>query len=225
MSDVQHLFDLNNIGVQSIGNRLTPSEVLANIFILCGEFRPGEKISNLRDWIDSDTEGPCETPFYQKKNPPSQTPGRILYGWEELFHVEGWNSAMFEPKTRYHTDTLFDADLLQNMTIIPAARSRIIPVNINTATSTTLQGIFGIGHDDVVERILTWRIDEPYRSINFLSDLLGKNDYETVAPYLDVKSHYFQIYTSAFRDGKSAHVHILARRSDDGRVDAIQASF
>jgi type II secretory pathway component PulK len=225
ITDIERTFDINNIGVSMTSSPLPPFEVLANILIFCGEFTPGEKLASLRDWIDPDTSGSRESPYYLEKNPPYRSGGRILYGWDELFLIEGWNAAMFERKPFRRADSLFESELADSVSIVPHPRDRIIPLNINTASPAVLQGIFGIGRDMVIERIITRREEEPYRSTEFLVDFLGREDYQNVLPYLDVRSHFFHIQATAFREGKTARIHVLARRSDDGRVDAIQATF
>ena len=108
---------------------------------------------------------------------------------------------------------------------MPQPRARLIPLNINTASPAVLQGVFGIGREMVIERIMTRREEAPFRNTDFLADFLGREDYQTVSPYLDVRSHFFHIQATAYREGKTARIHVLARRSDDGRLDAIQATF
>ncbi len=132
---------------------------------------------------------------------------------------------MFERDPYRQPGTTFKADLAETVTIVPEQRSRIVPININTAGAATLQGILGIGHAAVVDRILTGRKTEPFRETDFLADLVSDEEFKNMSPYLDVKSHYFHIQATAYRDGKSAQVYVLARRSDEGRVDAIQSTF
>jgi len=225
ITDIERTFDINNIGVSMTSSPLPPFEVLANILIYCGEFMPGEKLTNLRDWIDTDTSGSRESPYYLEKTPPYRTSGRILYGWDELFLIEGWNAAMFERNPFRRSNSLFETELADSVSIVPQPRARIIPLNINTASPAVLQGVFGIGREMVIERIMTRREEAPFQSTEFLVDFLGREGYQNVLPYLDVRSHFFHIQATAFREGKTARIHVLARRSDDGRVDAIQATF
>lgn len=225
ITDANRRFDLNNLAVAMTDQTLPASEVLASIMIQSGEFRPGQRIEALRDFVDADQAGPWESFYYQKQNPPSVCPNRILYSRHDLFQVDGWETSLFEPKPTLQRGTLFDHELADAVTIIAAPRSRIIPVNLNTADPGTLQGLFGVGREGVVERILTRRKDTPYRTTAFLSDLLGNTEFANASPYLDVKSNYFHIQATAYREGRSARLHLLAHRQGDGSVQALQAMF
>jgi hypothetical protein len=83
----------------------------------------------------------------------------------------------------------------------------------------------GLENEAVVERILTERKKSAFRSTGFLADLIGNDAFVRLAPYLDVRSRYFHIQARAFAEGKSASIHLLARRGDDGAVEAVQSFF
>lgn len=225
ITDANRRFDLNNLAVTMTAQPLPVSEVLANIMIQTGDFRPGQRIEALRDFIDADEAGPWESFYYQQQDPPSVCPNHILYGWSDLLLVDGWEASQLEPKPVLQTRTLFDHELADSITVIPAPRARIIPINLNTADSGTLQGLFGVGREGVVERILNRRKETPFRTTTFLSDLLGATEYANASPYLDVKSDYFHVETTAYREGRSARLNLLARRQNDGSVQALQAMF
>jgi len=225
ITDANRCFDLNNLAVAMTDQPLPPSEVLANIMVHSGEFRPGQRIEALRDFVDADQAGPRESFFYQQQTPPSICPNRILYSWHDLFQVDGWDTSLFEPKPTLQRGSLFDHELANAVTIIAAPRSRIIPVNINTADPGTLQGLFGIGREGVVEHIIARRINSPYRTTAFLTDLLGNTEFANASPYLDVKSNFFHIQATAYHEGRSARLHLLAQRQHDGSVQALQAMF
>jgi len=223
--DAQQLFDLNNISVEMTGERQPPREILASIMTLCRQYTPGQKIDALRDWTDANDAGSWESTLYLSRKDSARIANRILFGIDELLQVDGWDASMFERKSDLSRKLLMDADLVDQITILPVSRDRVIPMNINSASPVALLGVLGIGRDSIVERIVVERKDRPFRGTGFLIDLLGRNDYQQIAPYLDVKSRYFHIQTTAYRDGKSARLYLLAARSDDGTVDAVQAFF
>lgn len=225
IKDLQRGFDLNNLAVTRTGNIQPASEVLSRIMVLCGVFMPSGKIDPLRDWIDGDAAGSFEDGFYADKIPSYAAADRTLYGWNELFLVEGWSPELFVRRFNRLRTVSLDADLVDCVTVIPASRERIIPLNINTADTTTLQGLFGFGREGVVERILQQRKEAPYRGTEFLAELIGEEEYNQILPYLDVKSRYFHIHVTGFSEGASARLDLLASRSDDGAVQVLQAIF
>ncbi len=225
VTDANRRFDLNNLSISTADRALLPDEVLANIMIQCGEMTPGQRIQALRDWTDSDEGGAWENNHYRTMEPPAIAGNRILYGWPELFRIEGWTPDMFAPKPLHRMNESFIHPLADGITIIPVERQRPLTVNINTAETLTLLGVFGFGREGIVERIIATRQKNPYRSVAFLGELLGQTEYADAVPYLDVKSDFFLIRATAFREGRFARLDVLARRSEDGRVDAIQAVF
>lgn len=225
IQDLQRSFDLNNLAVTQTGNYLPASEVLSKIMVLCGLFMPSAKTDPLRDWIDENAAGSFENKFYESKTTPYTVANRPLYGWNELFQVEGWSPEMFVRKFNRLRTIQLDADLVDCVTIIPAARERIIPLNINTADATTIQGLLGFGREGVAERILQQRKEAPYRGTEFLAELIGEDEYNLLLPYIAVKSRYFLIQASSYSDGATARMDVLASRADDGSVQVVQAYF
>jgi len=225
IQDLQRSFDLNNLAVAQTGNHIPASEVLSKIMVLCGIFMPSAKTDPLMDWVDENAAGSFEDKFYGNKTSPYSAANRPLYGWNELFQVEGWNPEMFVRKPSRLLTVQLDADLVDCVTIIPAARERVVPININTADATTIQGLLGFGREGVVERILQQRKEAPYRGTEFLAELIGEDEYNLLVPYVDVKSRYFHIRASSYSEGATARMDVLASRSDDGSVQVVQASF
>ena len=225
ITDAHRRFDLNNLQVAATDLARPASDVLAGIMTQCGEFRSSQRIEALRDFIDADESGPWESFYYRELDPPFACPNHILYSWHDLFLIDGWEPALFEPNPIKQSGALFNHDLVDGVTVIAAPRERIIPINVNTAEPVTLHGLFGMGREGVVERILARRKDNPYRTTEFLAELIGTTEYANAAPYLDVKSDYFHIQAIAYREGRTARLNVLARRQSDGTVDAVQAMF
>ena len=225
ITDAQRAFDLNNLAVDPTGDAMSPRDVLTSVMMQGGQMRPGTAIEALRDWLDADDSGPWESRHYLEQDPPARIANRLLYGWSELYQVHAWTPDLLAPSPYRRPGAPFEHNLGEALTLIPAPRTRVIPVNLNTATPSTLHGLFGFGREGLVERILARRADTPYRTTAFLAELLGPPSYAALAPYLDVRSEFFLVQSSAFRDGRMARLDLVVRRTRDGRVSAVQAIF
>ncbi|HMO51680.1 MAG TPA: type II secretion system protein GspK [Kiritimatiellia bacterium] len=225
VTDLHRTFDLNNLAVPATGDQVKPAEALAMIMVGCGIFTPGRLVEALRDWVDADAAGAFETPHYQRQASGHNAANRVLYGWSDLMLVDGWSADLFERKPYRSRSQAFAADLVDSVTIIPAPRDRVIPLNINTMEPAVLQSLLGLGREAAAERILTQRKQAPYRNTGFLIDVIGRDAFNRISPYLDVRSSYFHIETSAHQDGVSARLQVIAHRSEPGRVQAISALF
>jgi len=225
IADAHRAFDLNNLAVDPTGDALSPREVLTSIMMQGGRMRPGTSIEALRDWLDADDSGPWESRHYLDQEPPARIANRILYGWSELYQVHAWTPDLLAPTPYRRPGAPFEHNLGEALTLIPAPRTRVIPVNLNTATASTLHGLFGFGREGLVERILARRTDTPYRTTAFLAELLGAPAYTALLPYVDVRSEFFLVQSSAYRDGHMARLDLVARRTRDGQVSAVQATF
>jgi type II secretory pathway component PulK len=225
ITDAHRAFDVNNLAVDPPGDALPPREILQSMMVQGGQLRPGTAIEALRDWIDADDSGPWEARYYLEQEPPARIANRLLYDWSELFQVHTWSADLLAPSPYRRPGAPFEHNLGEALTLIPAARTRVIPVNLNTATASTLHGLFGFGREGLVERILARRTDTPYRTTAFLAELLGAPAYAALVPYLDVRSEFFLVQSSAFRDGRMARLDLIARRTRDGRVNALLAHF
>lgn len=226
VADAQRVFDLNNLAAPSLGGAIPASEVLATIMVMAGSMRPGLQVEALRDAMDQDDEGPFENTHYKDKPTPSSIPNRPLYGMGEVFSVDGWTPEMFVRSNVKTPGNPFNNDLVDCVGLIPAPRPQAIPVNIYTADAAVLKGMFGPGNEGVVQRLMFLRGGTLRSDIDFLSDLLGADVFMRMAPYLAVRSSWFEISSAAYnRDGRSAHLHAIAYRSEDGKVDLVKAVF
>lgn len=225
VEDLQAAFDLNNLGVSSTGAQARPYDVLARIMTACGIFTPGSILDALRDWVDTDNTGPYEAAFYERADPPSAPAGRLLYSRAELLQVEGWSARLFDRKPASTRGGLFQGNLADGVTIIPVPRQRIIPLNINTASPEALFGLFGVGNEALVERILARRLEGPITRLDFMARLAGADALAGLTPYLEMRSSWFRIQSTAFKDGQSARLDLIARRQEDGRMDVVKATY
>ena len=222
--DLQSAFDLNNVSVAATAGAWPPTEILAGIMTSCGIFTPGNQVEALRDWVDNDNAGMYEKEHYLKKTAPYVPADRILYSMGDLADVEGWNAGMFEQKPGGGR-AMFSGDLVESVTVIPAARSRVIPINLNTASPDALMGLFGIGGESMVERILIRRKAGPIANLDFLERQIDPAIYERIGAYIDFRSSWFLVEASAHGEGGVERVDLVAYRGENGRVDVVRAMF
>jgi type II secretory pathway component PulK len=225
VEDLAARFDLNNLAVEITGDSLRPYDALVSVMNACGIFTPGLQVDALRDWVDADGAGTYEDEHYGRKEPAYTTAGRVLYGFDELFAVEGWEAGMFERDLSRSRLQMFDGDLIDAVTIIPAPRDRVIPLNVNTASPGALLGLIGVGGEPLVERIVARRREAPISRLDFIAFELGDDRYARLTPYLDLRSEWFLIQAAAYRDGHSERIEVVARRSSEGAVDIVRSSY
>jgi len=222
ITDQNRYFDFNNILAQTKENTRPVSEIIMDLMTLCGDFSPIQRMDALRDWVDKDSEGYIENKWYEENDPPYAPPNRELFTWNELLWIRYFNREMFNRHPRNDLSNVYNADFIDCFTIIPEKQTRARAVNINTAGKNVLQGIFGIGNEELVRNIIGMRINSPFRSLDSLY-LLGDRDLiASVRRYLDVRSHHFIIDTLAYQNGHTEHLRVLAHRGDDGRVKVLQ---
>jgi type II secretory pathway component PulK len=227
VSDESSLFDLNNLAVtRAAPEKRTPSDVLFDVFSLCGDFQSSAYLSALEDWMDEGDDGLRESFVYAKRKPPYRPSNRVLFTWEESLHVEGGDQARFQrPAGRTSSRDGFNASLRDCLTLLPVIRTRPLPVNINTASAEVLQGVLGLGQDTLVRTILTLRTIKPIRSFEPLAAVAEPGVLEAVRPYVAVRSDFFRVEVQASGPQRSLQVQALARRDGVGRVDIVQWMF
>jgi type II secretory pathway component PulK len=226
IEDESRRFDLNNLAVTTTGDMRTPEQVLLDLFVQCGEFSSGDRVRALKDWVDADLEGPREAGFYLAQDRDRLPSNRELTSWEALMHVDGWNEDLFQRRpVRTQRRDLFDASPADVFTLLPRARDRIIPVNLNEAPRAVLLGLLGMEQETSVDRILTFREMRHLHSLSMLEGLVPEETLRSVGPYFDVRSSWFSIHIAAYRDGISARSRWLVHRDPQGEVAVVQSVF
>lgn len=220
--DEQARFDLNNLAVPSAPGQRSSEDAALDLQTLCGEFAPTPRTEALRDFIDDNNAGAKEADFYLRREPPSRCPDRVLYGWRELMEVDGWDTNALARRPLESTLRSFDASLVDNVTLLPLARSRPLAVNINTASRETLRAVVGLENDTLVDTILTLRAIRPIRQLDVFAVAIGADAFERIRPLLDVRSRYFRIESAAESRERRLTLFVLATRQDDGRVEIVQ---
>lgn len=220
--DEQARFDLNNLAIPPAPGRRSGEDIAMDLLTLCGDFSPTARIGALRDFVDEDGSGTYEADFYRRLSPPSAIPNRIVYGWREILSVAGWNEEHLARRPRTSSLDGFDASLVDHVTLIPAARIRPLPLNVNTASREALRAVVGLDQDALVETALTLRALRPIRQLDVFSVTAGPETFDRIQPYLDVRSHYFRVHARAGLNGREVGVEALVQRQDDGRVLVLQ---
>lgn len=225
VEDMTAKFDLNNLAVEVTGESLRPRDALRVIMNTCGIFTPGLQADALGDWVDTDEAGTYENPHYAGKSPAYATTGRVLYGFDELYAIEGWNNDMFERDNARSRLKMFAGEMADAVTIIPVPRERVMPLNLNTATPDALLGLIGLGGEPVVESVVARRREAPISRLDFIAFQLGDERFRQLAPYLELRSAWFQIRAAAYRNGLSETIEVVAHRSENGSVDIVRSTF
>lgn len=220
--DEQARFDLNNLAAPDSPGRRTSEDIVMDLQTLCGDFSPSARATALRDFVDEDSDGAHEADFYRRLSPPALCPNRALYGWREMLHIEGWSEEQLARRPRKSTMDGFDASLIDHTTLLPVARTRPIPINVNTASRETLRAVMGIEQDALVDTVLVLREIHPIRQLDVFSITAGPETFDRIQPFLDVRSHYFRIRALAEQDGRRAAVEALVKREDNGHVLLLQ---
>ncbi len=226
VEDEDRRFDLNNLSVaRAAPARRSPHDILFEVFTLCGDFQSSSYLDALGDWVDDDRAGLYESVFYSKREPPHGTPDRVAYSWAETTQVEGGSRDRFLHHTRESTRREVEADLLDCLTLLPLARHRPLPININTADPAVLQGVLGVGQDTLVRTILTLRELKPIRDFASLEAVAEPDTLPDLRPWLAVRSHFFRVDVRAAEADRSLRLQALAQRDDAGRVRILQWVF
>lgn len=221
ITDAQASFDLNNLYCEaSAQTARSPAEALMNIMTLCGDFAPADRTDALADWIDPDSDGFYETPFYLRKDPPYAAADHWLNGWHELSFVEGLSYDYFISPGQ-PPDATVSADLPDCLAVIPGRRTSPVPVNVNTAPREVLRGVAGLSQEEWARQILVMRKASPIVSLEPLLEAAGGNP-ELLRPMLDVKSSVFCVKASAFYDNHTADLWALVRREENGEVSILR---
>ena len=225
--DENRFFDLNNLALPASTSGARPaSEIVMDLFTLCGDLAPVDRVGALTDWVDGDDEGLAESRYYRELAPPYRPANRLLLSWNELPWVRGFTREYFARHTRSGLDEVFNADLVDCATIVPVERSlQPTTVNVNTAGKNALLGVLGMSREDLARAVLALRAEQPIRNLESLFAVADPALVQAVRPYLDVKSSVFSVNAQAYSEGQSARLRVLARRNPQGNVEVLQWVF
>ena len=224
--DAQRQFDINNLAAAAAAPATRgPADILFDLFSLCGDFSSSAHLSALGDWTDADGEGLREAIAYARREPPYEPPNRYLFSWEESLHAEGGDRSRYRPRERTSTLDAFNAELVDCLTVLPYGRTRPLPININTASPSVLEGVLGLGQDTLTRTILTLRTLKPIRAFESLATVAEPGVAEMLRPYVAVRSEFFRIEVQAAGPDRTVQLQVLAHRSPAGAVQIVQWLF
>lgn len=221
--DEDRFFDLNNLALDPSPSYRPAAEILKDLMTLCGDFTPTLAANALADWTDAGEDGARESFFYRELKPPYTCPNRLLPGWGELLDIDGWTRERFQRRSREALREAFAGNLIDCVTVIPVTRNQPFSVNVNTASREVLQALFGIGNEAVTDTIVAMRQYSPLRSLDQLALVGDPRLYESVRPYLSLRSNFFSVEAQAYHEERTEVVRLLAQRDSSGRVRVVQS--
>lgn len=221
--DAQQKFDLNNLYTGEAPPQGRPAEdVLGDLFTYCGDFQPSQKISAAADWIDPDQEGVKELDDYKEaglKYPPAN---RLALALGEVIHMHHFSRELFERREFERRGSSFHSDLIDEISILPVARTQAIPVNLNTCSISAMRALVGLSENSIAESIIVARNEQPIRSLAPFGVVLTPVLQRTLQEFADVRSQYFEIHANGYFQGATIRMIGLAERSGDGTVQIIK---
>jgi type II secretory pathway component PulK len=216
--DENRYFDINNLSVPEQTMIRPAADILKDVMVLCGDVNPGERIDTLRDWVDENDEGRHEAIDVDTAGDHPAPANRVLLGWSELIRIEGFGRDMFRSREDLGIQEPAYGDLIDAVTVLPAARDTVIPINLNTAGHDSLYGVLGIENDQLLEQILTRREQGPIRPEDAAQFSVDPDLIQQLGPYLTVGSAFFRIQSTAVLGSHAETVRALVHRDRDGKV-------
>ena len=226
VTDENRFFDWNNLAITPLGPQSrSANDIAMDLMNLCGDYAPVDRQAALGDWVDADSEGLWETPFYQQQLPPSDAANRPLFTWGELLHVHGFNRDFFRP---HEGETVFShaaTNLLDSFTVVPLPRDRPTRVNVNTASREVLLALAGVDQAYAIQQMLALREAGPLRTLQPIRQAVAPRLQDAVERFLDVRSLCFRVEAEAVQGDQFERIRALARRDENGALAIVQWVF
>ena len=222
ITDQNRFFNLNNLTASPPKDARPILDIVMDLFTLCGDLTPAERLDALVDWMDPNDEGPAESRLYKKDRKLDYGPAnRSLYSWGEWLHIAGFDREYFRRHERHSLVEVFSADFVDTFTIIPGRLNAAETVNVNTADLTVLTGILGLEYDEIAATVVSIRNRRPIRSLDELAGIAPPELALRVRNYLDTKSRVFTVEAWAYAEGRTERLHALVERDGSGDVSVI----
>ncbi|MCX7009324.1 MAG: type II secretion system protein GspK [Kiritimatiellaeota bacterium] len=226
VTDENRFFDWNNLAIPPTGPQArSAGDIAMDLMNLGGDYTPVDRLAALGDWVDDDSNGLWETPFYHQQSPPYEAANRPLFAWSELLHVHGFSRDFFRPREGETAFSRAATNLLDSFTIVPVPRDRPVRVNVNTASREVLLAIAGVDQASAVQQLLALRESGPLRSLQPIRQAVSPAMQDAVERFLDVRSLYFRVEAVALQGEQTERIVALARRNENGALAIVQWIF
>ncbi len=217
IEDLNRYFDLNNLALKDRPAIRSPGVILTELLRLHNVPGAMNRANAVRDWVDSDEDGDYESGLYRALDSPYLTAGRLLYNWQELVLVEGFDQTDFRAKTdAEETGRLTDA-----LTLIPATRNNPVKVNVNTAGPAVLEAVMGRQQKPALKKLLEQRERRPLRPEDMGQITVDPALAQKLSAYLSVQSKYFRIRSRVSRGDRARWMQALVRRDTAGNMEVL----
>lgn len=216
-TDASAAFALNNLAAAYDPATRPATDVLVDLFNLCGDFSPATRLDALADWMDENDTGAYERNYYATREPPYAPANRRLWAPAEVLQVAGFERALFAKRETTRPYDAFQGVLAECAMVIPAVEPDPLPINLNTANRETLQGVLGMGQEEAVRTILGLRDITPLRSPDLLANI-NPDLFKWVRKHVAVNSRHYVVRARAYYEGQTARVHVWAQRDPQGAV-------
>jgi type II secretory pathway component PulK len=225
VADEGSRLDINNLSMDpGTERRRPPEDILQDLFLLCGDPDPRERIEALRDWVDADNDGRFEAAYYLGRKPPSTPSNKPLATETEWLHIAGFSPAWLADPSLGEAESNSLPRISDLVTAIPGPHGRTVPVNLNTASEALLTVLFGRGQEYLARAVITLREADPLRSADGLAALADPIRMTRLLPWLDLKSAWFRIESMAAGPRSRVRIVALAKREPDGTVKIVNWS-
>lgn len=210
--DENRFFDVNNVSsISQSQSARPPIAIIEEILVFAEQPDPHFAAEILKDWIDTDREGPREAHYYRNRdaffeiaNAPMESPQELL--------------AILSPGDSENR-------LLQYLAVIPRRRTGIVPVDVNTAGRDVLTAIYGPNQALTAESICRRRDAHPFSLQVELMQLMNANTFKQVKNYLDTRSTFFSVCAEATNGSRAERIYCLVSRDAQGRIDILRWVF
>lgn len=173
IEDESAKINLNKI-IDSFGEK---TEIFISLKKLLVRLSVDESIADkIADWIDSDAEESSRGSELKAKNAP-------LYSVDELLLIKGIDKASYEKLCPYVT--VYGDGL----------------ININTAEKPVLASLSESMTDELAQKIIDYRNNQPFEQIGHLQRILELKVYGPLSPRITVKGNFFYVRTSVASRG------------------------
>ncbi len=169
IEDMQSRLDVNSLVTQGVNANPVLRDALVRLFVgLDLNTSPDDLVAALIDWIDTDDDltrpgaasgtfngNGAESEYYQRLDHPYPVKNGPLDSLDELLMVRGFTPEVYSRAAKY-------------LTVQGNAK-----VNINTASPEVLLSLDPQADPADIEKLVSYRQDQPFENVNDLGKLLG----------------------------------------------------